>query len=459
MRVERRDGSDERLVLTGMLVSRRVIGGVEARWEPGLLPSRVGSVVATWAVEHYRKYGAPAGRQIEGYFDRWQETADPETARAVSQFLGGLSDEYERLKKTTSPEYVLDAAARLFNRHKVAALRDGLESDLEVGDVEKAIERTEGFRKLELGTGSGITPGEDREAVRAALEEEASVSLVDYEDAAEAFFAGVLVRGAFIAFLAKEKGGKSFVQLDLAYRAARGGRNVAYFEVGDNTQHQVMRRLLARCSGRPVADDVRYYWPLEIEPPADKKGFAKVDSERRETHGRLTPAEGAAALERKLGNRFRLSCHPNSTVNVRGVEAILAEWERDGWVPDVIVVDYADILAPQDPRAERRDQINDTWKALRAMSQSRHALVVTATQANAKSYDTVLLRRSNFSEDKRKFAHVTGFMGINQTDVERKNGVFRFNWLFLRDLEFSEERCLHTAGCLAAACPVILSTF
>jgi hypothetical protein len=85
--------------------------------------------------------------------------------------------------------------------------------------------------------------------------------------------------------------------------------------------------------------------------------------------------------------------------------------------------------------------------------------VVTATQTDADSYDAKVLKRGNFSEDKRKYAHVTGMVGINQTDREKAEGLYRLNWVVLRELEFSESKCVWTAGCLAIGNPAIVSTF
>ena len=154
---------------------------------------------------------------------------------------------------------------------------------------------------------------------------------------------------------------------------------------------------------------------------------------------------------------LKLSCHPNSTLKVSGIRSILETWAQDEWVPDVIVIDYADILDMSHKGLEGRDCINQAWKELRALSQYYHCLVITATQTDAAAFDTGLLRRKNFSEDKRKFSHVTGMMGINQTDDEKEMGLYRFNWLKLRDGVYSETRCVNVANCLALANPMIKS--
>ena len=112
-----------------------------------------------------------------------------------------------------------------------------------------------------------------------------------------------------------------------------------------------------------------------------------------------------------------------------------------------MIIDYPDILAPEDPRQEKRHQINDTWKALRRLSQVLHCCVIAPTQADADAYKGKTQSMSNFSEDKRKMSHVTGMLGLNQTDEEKMAGVMRLNWIVLREAEFVSSQCLYVAQC------------
>ena len=140
---------------------------------------------------------------------------------------------------------------------------------------------------------------------------------------------------------------------------------------------------------------------------------------------------------------LRVSVHPNSSINLAGVSSVLDRWElQHDFIPDIIIIDYADILAPEDPKKQTRDQVNDTWKALRRLSQERHCLVLAPTQANAASYGAETQDMGNFSEDKRKLAHVTGMLGLNQTPEEKGMGVMRLNWIALRESSFNVKRCL-----------------
>jgi hypothetical protein len=74
--------------------------------------------------------------------------------------------------------------------------------------------------------------------------------------------------------------------------------------------------------------------------------------------------------------------------------------------------------------------------------------VVAPTQADAASYEQHTQKMKNFSEDKRKLAHVTGLIGLNQTDTEKGGGIMRLNWIVLREAPFEARRCLYVAQCL-----------
>ena len=103
----------------------------------------------------------------------------------------------------------------------------------------------------------------------------------------------------------------------------------------------------------------------------------------------------------------------------------------------MIVIDYADLLVGE--AKDFRHLQNEIWKDLRRLSQEKgQPLVITATQADAKSYDADKLKLTNFSEDKRKYAHVTAFYGLNQDKFgrEKQIGILRINELLLREGDF-----------------------
>jgi hypothetical protein len=463
MLVHSRDGSVERKVLVGMIVSNAVLGRIVPKWEKGgLFSSRWSNLIGGWCVKYYDKYHKAPGRAIEGIYDTWAtaDTRDKATTELVEQFLTSLSEEYSaKGLRAINPDFLVDLAGELFNKVRLSSLAEEIQGEIDSGDPKKAAEKVDKFRRVEMGSGTGVDLLRDKTALKAAFDDKKD-PLVTYPDALGTFFADALERDAFVSFMGKEKVGKSYWLMDVGWRAMTQGRRVAFFEVGDMSQSQVLRRLMTRASKHPIKAGVIKY-PTRLDP--DDPPTVTLD-ERIFTTG-LDYKKARKALDKiaaRLGDDtlFRLSVHPNSTINVHGIASTIETWGRvGGWVPDVVIIDYADIIAPINGAAETRDQINATWKALRALSQQLHCLVVTATQTDAASYRAETVDRSNFSEDKRKMAHVTGMVGINQNTAEKQNGIQRLNWVVLRESEFDESRCVYCAGCLAIGNPAIHSSF
>jgi len=463
MRIEeQRNGTVERKVLIGMIVDQTVLGRVVPKWEKGgLFSSRWGNVIGNWCVKYYLKYRKAPGRAIEGIFDTWAsaDTRDKATVELIERFLTSLSEEYSASgRKRINPDFLIDLAGELFNKVKMASLMEELQGELDGGDVKKALEKLTKYRHVEMGTGAGVNVLQQVEVMKAAFDQKGE-TLVEYPDALGVFFADAFERDAFVAFMGKEKVGKTWWLLDVAWRAMCQGRKVAFFEVGDMSQNQVMRRFMVRGSKHPLKKGT-YQHPIRLDPD-DPPTVTHVDRDYPDDLDYSKAKKAMQKIASKLGDAtlLKLSTHPNSSINVHGIESIIQTWRQDGWVPDVVVIDYADIIAPINGTAETRDQVNATWKALRALSQELHCLVVTATQTDAASYRTTTVDRSNFSEDKRKLAHVTGMVGINQTADEKAKGLTRLNWVVLRESEFNEEKCVHAAGCLAIGNPCLFSTF
>lgn len=464
LRVERRDGTLERHVLIGMIVSRRVLASIAERWKHGLFASKWADLVAGWCVEHFRKYNHAPGPSIEYYFRDWAEsgTRERDTIEAIESLLVSLSDEAVRLKNRISPDQLIDIAGEQFERVQLRAMAEQVQAHLERGEIAKAREVVVASRKLEIGVGSGIDALTDVSALEIAFER-VTESVIELPGSYGLFFGNALSRGSFVSFLAKEKGYKSFYLQDLTYRAVLQGRNVAYFELGDHTQDDVLIRFACRACDLPYEagkTTKRIPRPVELisnadSPPEIKREFVTEPvvtiARAREVFDELARGVGGA--------RLKLSCHPAGSLSVSGAEQILDRWAQDDWHPDVIVFDYADLAAPQDRRHDKLEQINDTWMSLRGLSQKSHSLVLTATQCTREGFDAPLLTREHVGGYHMKLAYVTLMAGINQRPKEKDEEIIRLNIPAGRTTEFGERRVLWCAACLSTANPVVLSSF
>lgn len=133
---------------------------------------------------------------------------------------------------------------------------------------------------------------------------------------------------------------------------------------------------------------------------------------------------------RRILDKIHLITYPNESLTMQQIRIDLDLLkEEKGVIPAEVLIDYADILAP-DPDTMRmpvRDQENKKWQRARKLSQELDCLVVMPTQSDATGFDVYELGKNNFSEDRRKFDHCTSFYGLNQTPDEKRMGVFRIN--------------------------------
>jgi hypothetical protein len=464
MHIEQFEKSHVRKILMGMIVDATVLSRLASRWDGSLFREDWANLIAGWCIGFYQKYNKAPENHIEGLFHQWADD-NPDTAgiELIGKFLGQLSNEYAQLKKTINASYILDVAAEHFNKVRVEKLIEGMQGELDGGKLDKAFALASKFNRLDISTKAQVDLLEDPDVIRGAFSER-NDSLVEYKGALGNFFGSAFERDSFIAFMGPEKRGKTWWLIDVAWRAMLQGRRVAFFEVGDMSQKQIVRRFMVRASGRPLKPKVIQV-PTAIEHPDSENQIPHIDFEERVFKRKLNAKDAWKACLKTIRKQnsehalLKLWCYPNSTLSMSALGSELQILERQGWSPDLIVIDYADILAPPPGYTESRDQINANWKAMRALSQSLHCCLVTATQSNAASYYADTVDRSNFSDDKRKFAHVTGMIGINQSPTEKEKGVMRLNWLVLRESEFDETKCCYVAGCLALANPAMRSTF
>lgn len=461
MKIEKRDGSRERSILIGMITDKIVLGRISTKWTEGLFSSSWSNMIGSWCVDYHKKYSEAPGKSIRSIFETWSEkNQDTETIGLIDRFLSSLSDEYEQSAKENNSQHLIDVAAKYFSKIKRTKTIEMAATAQDAGDEEKAEEILASYNKVEMGRGEGVCYYNDDEAILSTFQRRENSVLIKYPGALGEFFGDSLSRDSFIAFFAPEKTGKSWWLMDMAYRAMTKRWRVAYFEVGDMSEDQLRERLAIRATKNPLKAKKLLY-PKELTLKDNQIDLATEVREYKENISGAMALKACQKMRKIQINSekpyFRYSAHPNSTINVKGIDSILDGWTQQGWIPDVVIIDYADILAPPAGKLEYRDQINTTWKQLRGLSQSRHCLVVTASQADAQSYDSNLITRRNFSEDKRKLAHVTGVVGINVNENEKSLGILRLNWVVRRSEAYQSNRCVYVASCLDLGNPAVKS--
>lgn len=492
----------ERQILIGSIISGQFLKKLIQIYKPEYMQSSAAVTVVQWCMDYWKTYQRPPKQYIQDIFQsKARQGLDPDTAELIEELLGSISEEYEKADKFNA-DYLFDNTEKLFKQRNIELLTQDLSSSLSSGDVDTAEQLLVQFKSVQRFSSHAINPLTNQDSVYNAFEN-STESLFTFPGALGKVINPQLLRESFIALMGPEKRGKSWWLMEFGMRAFKSRCNVVMFEVGDMSESQKMRRIYSYITRKPVGHYIKdhIYIPVldcqynqdnscslpdrEIkfrlpETRDNPKVFA--DAMNKEGYGVCKACKNSKAFrgaiwyykenvepimwrrafkqglqwhKRSRGKSLKLSVHENNTLSVHGIRMLLDTWEQtEGFVPDVIVIDYADILAPENKK-EFRHQENEKWQAMRALSQNRHCCVITATQSDAASYDKENIGLSNFSEDKRKYSHVTAMYSLNQTDDERIQGIMRIGELLIREGEFDRRKKVRVLQCLQAGRPYI----
>jgi len=511
----------ERHILIGLITSTEYLHEIREVFDIQFLQTEFARIVAGWCLDYYDTYQKAPGPDVEAiYFEELRKGRLPEDVaeELEEDILPDLSQEYERAKKF-NVQYLLDRTKKYFSERNLELWQQQIQTLRDGGEIEQAERLAQSYAPVVHSTTSEILLSDPQSLKR--VEHAFGTHkdpLLEYPGAVGEFLNEFLTRDSFVSFLAPEKRGKSYFMLDMARRAVRQRLNVAFFQAGDMSEAQQLRRLgiqlakksdLEHYAGKmwePVKDCIKNQADtcnLKIrerqlglegeeapyEEEVAREGLTKEQLiELHKENPKYRPCHNCLEYQSKpwgcawiqkvdvgaplqkneamrlfeeyfVNNKrsFMLSTHPNNTLTIPKMKGILEAWYRKGFVPDLIVIDYADLL--DDPTSEFRHKQDKIWKGLRSLSEEFHALVVTATQADAKSYEMGLLRLSNFSEDKRKYAHVTAMFGLNQDPMgkEKDVGIMRLNQLVVREGASNPNRVVHVLQNLKRGQPILTS--
>ena len=491
----------ERLIITGLIKSTEYLQQVRPVWEERLLSSKISQEIAGWCIEFYDNYDRAPGSDINHIYEDKRKSKEIPTD-LEDPIRTALDTYVEELDDVYNVQYGLDQTNKYFKKRHLELHQQEFRELMRNAEIDAAEALAANYKGMSFELANDLDMGKDDVLHR--MEQVFGTQadpLLRYPGALGEMLNPHMIRGGFVSLMASEKRGKSFWLLDMGVRATYNRCKVAFFQAGDMTEAQQLKRMASyltklpsseiyagttfipvidcmynqldtcdraerRCNFGPFSggeydeDNIRYsvskealkealedfddYRPCTVCKDFQKSSWGTPWLVEHKTH-----AVHVDEAKRKVkeffidkSRNFKISTHPNNTLSVGMIRNILNRWERtDGFVPDVIIIDYADLLVAQKTKEFRQAQ-NEIWKDLRALSQEKDSLVLTATQADAKSYDSNLLKMSNYSEDKRKYAHVTAMFGLNQDKRgrEKKIGMMRINQLVAREGEFDNTK-------------------
>ncbi len=486
----------ERKILLNLITQTEFLRQIKSEWKPDYVESHTARLISMWCWEYFDKYAKAPVKDIELiYIQKLKAGLDKKLAKEIEEdILPGLSEEYERGEINVT--YILEQTRNYFKERQITLHNEALTAMLSKNKIDEAIVEAQNF-KIPVSKNEDeidLSKPEVLLAVDSAFDTTYQ-NLIEFPGALGDFWNEQMVRGGLIGILAPEKRGKTFLLLEFMMRAYRQKRKVAFFQAGDMTKNQQLTRIciyLAKRSNLEKYCGVRYI-PVQdcVKNQNDtcdrkirecnfgifneddftirtKTTFEKLKTayeenprykpchnctewvnsrwgttwlKKEEIKNPLTAKVAKHYIDKffiKAKRNIKLSTHVNGTLTISKIKSTLKKWRiEEDFVPDVILIDYGDLIVPE-LRGEFRHQQNEIWRQFRSISQEEDCLVIVPTQSDSSSYTKDRLLMDNFSEDKRKFGHVTAMYGLNQDVLgrEKEIGLMRINKIVIREGDF-----------------------
>lgn len=168
-----------------------------------------------------------------------------------------------------------------------------------------------------------------------------------------------------------------------------------------------------------------------------------------------------------FGGGLRVAAYAAGTLSVDMIEEKLDALDRtENFVPQVVVIDYFDILMQEIFRDSDKDHdgMRRNWEKLRAICFNRGILIITAIQTNRDDPDIETHTVKTIGRCAKAADNCTWMATLNQTIAERRAKVMRTSILFAREGKFDPEQqalsylWLEVQDSLAFSAPIFCKT-
>jgi len=215
-------------------------------------------------------------------------------------------------------------------------------------------------------------------------------------------------RGELLLFLALSGGGKSVALQNLTLNFALQNLNVVYITL--ELSEELCAKRIDSMSCDITSSDI----------------YKKLDEVELKV--------------KSLGNRtgdITIKYMPSNTTCTRDIRSYLKEYEiQKGFKPDVLVLDYIDLVAPNDKRISPSDLfIKDKFisEELRNMAKELQLLVATASQLNRSATQELSYDMGMIAGGKSKIDTCDNCIAIRSGQVYRDKGEIEFEYLKTRN--------------------------
>jgi replicative DNA helicase len=206
--------------------------------------------------------------------------------------------------------------------------------------------------------------------------------------------AGGFGRGELVVFVGGSGAGKSWVLANVGLSAVKSGLNVIHYTMELDQYYTAIRY-----------DSILTKIPME-KLRAD---FSKVERMIETLPGNLT-----------------IKYYPTKSASVLTLRSHIEKTIMRGERPDIIVVDYADLLK-HGKYEDKRHQLEAIYQELRGLGGEYGIPIITASQSNRQGYQETVIQGQHISEAFEKIMISDFVASISRNDNDKLHGKGRFH--------------------------------
>lgn len=137
----------------------------------------------------------------------------------------------------------------------------------------------------------------------------------------------------------------------------------------------------------------------------------------------------------KKCGRFIIHEFASGTMTPTMLHNLIDRYRNRGLIFDLVVVDYADIMAPDHRTDNVIENSKEIYVGLRALAFEFDCAILTATQTNREGYKAQTAKAEHVAEDFNKIRTADLVISINSTEEEKAQGVARLYFAASRNQE------------------------